>query len=509
MKKSKNMKLKLQLVLGTAIAITSMVQGAYAQDDHHDQHGIVADTTKKVSKPINKEGFKINFNEDGSNYARINFTSQLWLTDNQNNPGSLVNGVPTSNSYQAALRRTRLTVSSQLTDKVFIFGQIGSDGISSLTGGRSVPLQFLDMTVEYKLIGKWLSLGGGLSGWDGLSRYSNPSVPSILGLDMPLYQQATVNITDNTVRMPGIFAKGKLGKLDYRVAVNIPYPTTTNTALTQSVTVTSTTINPQFNASTFSPNKLSPQLQGYFMYQFLDQESNLTPGTVGSYLGQKRVFNVGAGFRYQQNAMWHGDYTQGGATAATQTLSIKDTARTAMFLWNIDVFYDAPINKDKGTAITVYAAYSNYGFGQNYIRNNNPLNPATGVAANPVNNAAVNPMGNFNPGLSSFSGAGNQYPMIGTGSIYYAQAGYLLPKFNNGTQFQPYGQFMYASYQALKDPVVLWDLGVNYLIKGHNSKFSLDYQSRPVFNISTSDYQLHEVKSARRGMIVLQYQISF
>ncbi|HXD92934.1 MAG TPA: hypothetical protein VNX01_06945 [Bacteroidia bacterium] len=509
MKKTKTNKLKK--LTGTALICLFTLQGTYAQDNHHDQHGSAADTTKKISKPINKEGFKINFNEDGTHYARINFTSQLWLTDNQNNPGSTVNGVYTPYSYQAALRRTRLTVSSQVTDKVFIFGQIGSDGISSLNGGRNVPLQFLDMTVEYKLLGKWLTVGGGLSGWDGLARYSNPSVPSCLGLDMPLYQQATVNITDNTVRMPGIYAKGKLGKLDYRVAVDIPYATTTNTVIVQTATINASAPNPQFNTSTFAGNKVKPQIQGYFMYQFLDQESNTSAGTVGSYLGQKKVFNIGAGFRYQQNAMWHGEYNQEANPTGTYTTAVKDTVRTNMLLWSVDLFYDAPINKEKGSAVTVYAAYSNFGFGQNYIRNNNPLNPTTTVNANPVNNTG-NPattMGNFNPGLTSFNGAGNQYPMIGTGSIYYAQAGYLLPKFKNGTQFQPYGQFMYANYQALKDPVMVWDIGCNYLIKGHNSKLSLDYQSRPVFNISTTDYQLHDIKSARRGMIVLQYQISF
>jgi hypothetical protein len=218
---------------------------------------------------------------------------------------------------------------------------------------------------------------------------------------------------------------------------------------------------------------------------------------------------VGAGIRYQPNAMWHGDYTQGTNSVGTQTLTIKDTSRTAMLLWSVDLFYDAPLNKDKGTAITVYAAYSNYGFGQNYIRNNNALNPATSVTPNLAPNTVTPTQGNFNPNLSSFNGSGNLFPMIGTGSIYYAQAGYLLPRFKNGTQFQPYGQFMYANYQALKDPVVVWDLGFNYLIKGHNSKLSFDYQSRPIFNISTTDYQIHEVKSARRGMIVLQYQISF
>ena len=494
-----------------ACAVSLLITGnILAQDDHPDQHGTTADSVLKQAKPANKEWLKINFNEDGSNYARIAYVGQMWVTDNQNNPGSLVNGVATPNSYQVALRRARLTLSSQVTDKVFIFGQIGSDGISSLPGGRSLPLQYLDFTVEYKLAGKWLSLGGGLSGWDGLARYSNPAVPSILGLDMPLYQQATVNITDNTVRMPGIFAKGKLGKLDYRVAADIPYPTTTTTAWTNTLTVASTTVNPLFNASTFATNKVQPQFQGYFMYQFLDQESNLTPGTVGSYLGQKRVFNIGAGFRYQQNALWQAGYQQGANTAGTQTLTLKDTTRTAMFLWSVDLFYDAPINKEKGSAITIYAAYSNFNFGKNYVRNNNPLNPTGTAVANPIAGVGTNTVtGGFNPNMASFSGAGNQFPMIGSGSIYYAQAGYLMPKFKNGTQFQPYGQCMYANYQALKDAVVLLDFGVNYIIKGHNSKLSLDYQSRPVFNLSTTDYQIHEVKNARKGAIILQYQISF
>jgi hypothetical protein len=506
----KTTKKRFKTLITAAIVGAFMAQGALAQDDHHDQHGSVADTTVKMKAPIG-DGFKFNFKEDGSTWARINFVGQLWVTGNQNNPGSFANNnQAVNNSYQVALRRTRVTLSAQVTDKVFIFGQIGSDGISSLTGGRSVPLQFLDMTVDYKLLGKWLTLGGGLSGWDGLARYSNPSVPSILGLDMPLYQQATSNITDNTVRMPGVYAKGKLGKLDYRVAVNIPYPTTTTTAWTNSLTVASTTVNPQFNASTFATNRVQPQFQGYFMYQFLDQESNQTPGTVGSYLGQKRVFNIGAGFRYQQNAMWQAGYNQGANSAGTQTLTLHDTTRTAMLLWNVDVFYDAPINKDKGTAITIYAAYTNYNFGTNYIRNNNPLNPTTTAFANPVTGVGTNTVtGNYNPNLSSFSGAGNQYPMIGTGSIVYMQAGFLLPKFKNGTQFQPYGQCMYANYQALKGADIVWDLGFNYLIKGHNSKLSLDYQSRPVYNISTSDYQIHAVSGQRRSMLVLQYQIAF
>jgi hypothetical protein len=36
---------------------------------------------------------------------------------------------------------------------------------------------------------------------------------------------------------------------------------------------------------------------GYFEYQFLDQEANVLPYKVGSYLGTKKVFNIGGFIR--------------------------------------------------------------------------------------------------------------------------------------------------------------------------------------------------------------------
>ena len=57
--------------------------------------------------------------------------------------------------------------------------------------------------------------------------------------------------------------------------------------------------------SLFSNEPANLQTQGYFKYEFLDSESNLTPYNTGSYLGSKNVFNIGAGFIYQKDAMWH------------------------------------------------------------------------------------------------------------------------------------------------------------------------------------------------------------
>src|ERR1043166_8050267 len=105
------------------------------------------------------------------------------------------------------------------------------------------------------------------------------------------------------------------------------------------------------------------------MYQFLDEESNFGPGVVGSYLGKKRVFNIGAGFNYQEKAMFN------------LADNKKDTVYNPILLIAIDVFYDAPINREKGTAVNFYGGYFNYNFGPGYIRNIASINPPTTLIA--------------------------------------------------------------------------------------------------------------------------------
>jgi hypothetical protein len=98
--------------------------------------------------------------------------------------------------------------------------------------------------------------------------------------------------------------------------------------------------------------------------------------------------------------------------------------------------------------------------------------------------------------------------MIGTGNTIYGQFGYkfknnLLPE--NGT-LQPYFTIQYSQFEKLKDPMILMDGGVNWLIHGtHAGKITLGYQSRPVFEKNTAN---EYVQTGRKGMAVLQYQIS-
>ena len=57
-----------------------------------------------------------------------------------------------------------------------------------------------DAVAEYQAVKNKLSLGGGISGWSGLARYASPSAGTIMGIDAPIFEQATADITDQFLR---------------------------------------------------------------------------------------------------------------------------------------------------------------------------------------------------------------------------------------------------------------------------------------------------------------------
>ena len=437
-----------------------------------------------------KDGLKIYLSDDSVRYIKATGLCQIWARYEDNNPGSTVSGSPKKETFDIGLRRVRFQIMSQVTKHVFFYTQLGINSVNSLSA-RKTGLFFHDVTGEYSVLKNMLTIGGGLSGWNGTSRYSSSNVGSILGLDLPVVQEPTNDVTDQFVRKLGIYVKGKIKGFDYRVSLSNPFPVqnaltpvaTLPPASIQTVTGTQTVITVPvgaFNTSYYSTKAPELQYQGYFMYQFLDKESNQLPYNIGSYLGKKRILNLGTGFAYQKDAMWY------------RTINF-DTVYKPLQQFGVDVFYDSYLNKEKQNAITAYASFINYDFGPNYIRNITIMNTANGINAS-----------------ASFNGAGNGVPLIGTGQVVFAQVAYLFKKDllkNHGT-FQPYASVVYANYQKLKDPVILYDIGLNWVISGQNSKISLDYQSRPIFN-TDSNGDIHETKNARRGQIVLQYQLMF
>lgn len=427
---------------------------------------LVAQSDAEQKKTLPNKSLKFDLNEDGSHYLKASFTAQIWARYNQSNPGTTIYGYEKSETFDIGLRRVRTVIDGMLTDKVYLFTQFGINNFTS-TSQRKMPLFFHDVVGEYHITQRSLHIGGGLTGFTGMARFSSPSIGTIMGYDAPLNQQSTNDATDQFLRKLSIYAKGKLGRLDYRLIASNPMSAQNSTVVQD--------INTNANFSLKPP---SMQYSGYFMYQFYDEESNLTPYTVGTYLGKKKVFNIGVGFQYQANAMWRWN----------NTLQ-KDTISEDMLHLAADVFYDKPVGS-KGAALSLYAAYINYNYGKGYLRNIGVMNPATGTTAT----------------SNSLNGGGNGVAMLGTGSVLQGQIGYLLPQYVLGEekgQLMPYIMVMSANYDRLNQNMLLYDAGINWFITGHKTKISLDWQNRPVFR--ATDQKVAE----RKSMAVVQFQLSF
>lgn len=407
---------------------------------------------------------KKNFNESGSHYIKATVVGQFWTRYTEMNPGTTLDGFALGSTTDFGIRRLRFNVWSQLSDRVFFYAQFGQNNFN-YTSKLYTGAFFHDAVAEFKVHPKMLSFGTGLTGWSGLSRFAAPSAGSILGVDAPLYQQVTNGITDQFLRKLSVYAKGKLWKLDYRLIISKPM-------LASNSSVSIGTLNQ--NAATYSLRPQKMQTQGYLNYQFFDQEDNTLGYMAGSYHGNKKILNIGAGWIQQNNALW-------------RLGTSNDTINENMLLLNADVFMELPLS-DKKNTISAYVAYSDYHLGQNYVRNLGVMNPANGVNGN-----------------GTFNGAGDAYPILGTGQTLFTQIAY---KFKDnllktlGT-LQIYGQVQISNLQGLKDQMQCYEGGVNWLISGnHRSKLTLAVQSRPVF--SNTD----KTELSRKGMFIMQYQIA-
>ncbi|MBA4849730.1 hypothetical protein [Emticicia sp. BO119] len=427
---------------------------------------IIVSSPLFLQAQVLKDG-KLTLNDDGSRYVKLTMVNQAWLRNTQLNEGSTIFGYASSNKWDIGIRRFRIQFYGQLTDRVFIYSQFGENNFNGISD-RKFGFFIHDALGEYVLIKNKLSLGGGLAAWSGLARFASPSVGSILGVDAPLYQQSTNDITDQFLRKLSVYAKGKLGKFDYRLALSDPM------AFQKAASYNSVL---SADIANFSSKPPRFQWNGYFQWQFLEQESNLTPYMTGTYLGKKKVFNIGAGFVYQPEAMW---------TLAANKI---DTVQTSMVQLALDAYYDAPVGAE-GQSISAYASLGYFDFGKNYLRNLAVMNPANGSSRKDLIN-----------------GSGNGFPAYGTGNVFYTQIGY---KFKDNligkTTLLPYISFQHADYERLNQRMNFYDFGVVWLLNGHNSKLTLAYQDRPLF---LTDSNNKGESSSRKGSAIIQYQVFF
>lgn len=414
---------------------------------------------------------KLKLNESGSHFVKLTFANQVWLRFNESNPGTLVLGEPRAQTLDIGLRRTRMQLFGQASDRMFFYMQFGMNNfnfLSGVGGNRKLQAFFHDALGEYNVFKgqNVLKLGGGLTICNGLSRFSQPSVSTIMTMDVPVFAQTTVDQTDEFSRKLSVYARGQVSKLDYRMALSDPFPVSSNGQAQPTLG----------NDATFTPMGHHLQGQALLAWNFFDLEPHTTPYMQGTYLGRRKVWNVELGGIYQPGATWNLDAS-------------GDTAMQAMQHWSVASYLDMPLTDSAtGASVSAYAGYFHLDYGPGYIRNNGVMNPANGVDAQ-----------------GSFNGAGNAFPMFGTGSVVYAQAGY---KFRDNLLGQlgtlmPYVSTQYADYQKLDDPMVVVDAGMNWLMQGHSQKLSLNLQNRPVFEAGTNG-ELHA--RSRRNAVVLQYQ---
>lgn len=467
---------------------------------------------KEEPKKKSIEELRLNLNDEETHYVKATFLNQTWFRFADYNPGTQVLSTPASQGFDIGLRRTRFQLFGQLTDHVTFYFQLGQNNFNFISGNGGAPdnstypnvnrkNQFFihDAVADYRIKkgSDLLFIGGGLTIANGLSRFSQPSIGTIMSMDVPVFAQSTVDQTDEFSRKLSMYARGQIGRLDYRLVMSDPFPVNTNGTVA-ALPNTSTVPAPPSVANggefaSFAQVGHHKQYQGFFIWNFFDKESHVTPYMTGTYLGKKKVLNLEAGFITQQKALWGIDPADGISTKSYD-----------MNLWSVAIFYDAPLNAEKGTAINAYAGYFQTDYGNGYLRYNGSMNPSNNgtFGVTPLATAANTASGNA---------FGTAFPMFGTGNVIYAQAGYLFKKDlfgeGNGT-LMPYATLQSAKFDRLDKQMNVWDFGLNWLIKGHTSKITLDYQIRPTYSGLASDAVLTK-NSSTKDALVLQYQFFF
>ena len=398
---------------------------------------------------------RIDLDEDGDRWIRIITWHQLWIRAIETNPGTEVAGAPEGFVADVGLRRSRLLMFAQVVPRVQLVLHFGINN-QTFTGPLKPQLFIHDAWGQVDVVPGFLTIGGGLHYWNGPSRLANASTLNQLTVDLPIVNWAVIDKTDQFGRQLGVFAKGQIGPLDYRVAVNKPF------AARDPLTVD--------GPPGYQSGGDAVALAGYAQWMFLEAESNALPYAVGTYLGTKRVLNLGAGFHWEPNAM-------------AQDRSDGSQRRHDITLLAADVFTDLPTGG--GSAFTGYLGYYFQDFGPDYVRNVGIMNPGTGG--------------------TSFAGAGNAYPIIGSGHHLVTQLGFLLPGRLLGMQIQPYTSMQVSAFDRLADPMVMVEGGINWLLVGHHAKLTTHYRNRPIFQ--TADQRVEATDRASELIVQLQVML--
>ncbi len=166
---------------------------------------------------------------------------------------------------------------------------------------------------------------------------------------------------------------------------------------------------------------------GRIQYDFWDSSLDPAYYTSSTYFGSKNVLSVGMAAMYQKDGV---------GSAAT-----KGNYQS----WSLDALLEKPL-PDSGT-VTVEAAYYNYDTGD-----------VADVASGFGGSVGTDNVG----GLTQ-------------GTAYLASAAYLLPQAVGPGKFQPYMRYQSFDSDLINVTSTQQDLGVNYILNGHNARVSATY----------------------------------
>lgn len=371
---------------------------------------------QEVEKPKEDHSYKpltLKLSEDGKKYVRFIMWHQIWLTTNNlDADGAQLQITP-------SLRRSRFLAFAQVSPRFLILTHFGlnsltPNNLTSLGSNGDSPQMFLhDAWGEYKLH-KSLYVGAGLHYWKGMTRLANQSTLNFMTLDQsrPFVAWHSLGITDQFARHLGVYAKGQKGKFDYRIAMNNPLRNNIGAGKDYGTKNTGLTYGGAATPDKDGKATGSMLVEGYFRFNFWDKESTKLPFQVGTYMGKKKIFGIGAGFYAHPNGM---------VDSLGEHSSVNHFA--------VDAFLDMPTTEGKG-AINAYLAFQAFNYGENYVSR-----------------------------------------WGGTGTSIYGQVGYYIAS----AKTMPYIAFQNNNFEGLDDPISALDIGVNYFINGHNAKVTLEY----------------------------------
>ncbi len=423
---------------------------------------INAKTQTRQENPL-KKSWTNYFGADSTLSIRTIGLIQLQCRYLQLNPNSISPSGETKNAT-TDIAMTRVCIGHFFNYKKLNMLYLLGNNAFSIANAKQGNFYTYEAYISYNFIPQYFTAGIGQTLYNGISRASSLSISQFMTVDYNHLALPTAGKSDNIGRQFQFFAIGKIKKLEYRAALVRPMLQVGNNG---AYTPTLNATTPKLTSYDFPSDRFGHE--AYIAWQFLDLEDIKYSSKSFSYLGAKKIFNIGAGYEFQPRASAY--LNENMDTIFSNTLTIA-----------ADMYADIPLKS--GAVFSSYAAFYKYEYGKNYIKIAGSMN--------------------YFAGGNTPQGAGNNEFIIGTGQAAYCHLAYLFAKniTKEAHRLQIYAYVYYKDFQALNQKSFQPGAGINYYLLGQNAKIAIQYYRRNIYN-----NQL--IISETKNNISAQFQISF